>query len=193
MTDTAAEYVVDGLDFVTTVHRPQLPDVHLGFLDQLQAEQACWRLNAALTHTTHVDGTTISWSPRSEGVTVLPPVPTDAWALAELIKKEGPHEFPDLYSRLLAQIGDADSGQTWSAACAVVDRDAELTELRTRLERDLAEAIEKARNAARALNELTSDAVYDVDYAETDAGRDIGHFIDSARRNLSAAHSLIVR
>lgn len=75
----------------------------------------------------------------------------------------------------------------------MVDRDAELTELRTRLERDLAEAIEKARNAAQALNELTSDAVYDSDYAETDAGRDIEHFIDSARRNLTAAHSLIVR
>lgn len=89
MTDTA-EYVVDGLEFVTTVHRPKLPDVHLGFLDQLQAEQACWRLNAALAHTTHVDGTTISWSPRTEGATVLPPVPTDAWALAELIKKRRP-------------------------------------------------------------------------------------------------------
>ncbi len=192
MTDTA-EYVVDGLGFVTTVHRPQLPDVHLGFLDKLQAEQACWRLNAALTHTTHVDGTTISWSPRPEGVTVLPPVPTDAWALAELIKREGPHEFPDLYSRLLAQIGDAESGQTWSAACAVVDRDAELAELRARMEIDLAEAIEKARNAARSLTRLTSDAVYDSDYAETDAGRDIGHFIESARRNLTAAYSQIVR
>ncbi|WP_207548996.1 hypothetical protein, partial [Mycobacteroides chelonae] len=108
MTDTAAEDVLDGLEFVTTVHRPQLPDVHLGFLHQLQAEQACWRLTAALAHTTHVDGTTISWSPRAEGVTVLPPVPTDAWALAELIRKEGPHEFPDLYSRLHAQVGDSE-------------------------------------------------------------------------------------
>lgn len=31
----------DGLRFVATVHRPNLPDVHLGYGFQHQAESAC--------------------------------------------------------------------------------------------------------------------------------------------------------
>lgn len=196
MADTYADDA-DGLDFVTTIHRPQLPDVHLGFGFQHQAERACRSLTTALTFTRHVEGTTITWSPRPEGVRILSPVPTDAGALAELVREESQKgredEFPDLYSRLEAQEGDDNTRRIWSAACFAVDHDALVGELRARLERELSEAIAHAQKAARTLNELISDTVYDVDYAETDAGRDMGHFIDSARRNLAAAHAQLVR
>lgn len=108
MTDTH-QSMGDGLDFVTTVHRPGLPDVHLGFRFQHQAEHASWSLTSDLTNTTHVVGTTISWRSRPRGVAVLPPVPADAGLIAELIRQEDyhgdPEQFPDLHSRLKAQEG----------------------------------------------------------------------------------------
>lgn len=121
------ESMGDGLDFVTTVHRPGLPDVHLGFRFQHQAEHASWSLTSDLTNTTHVVGTTISWGSRPRGVAVLPPVPADAGLIAELIRQEDyhgdPEQFPDLYSRLKAQEGFERGGEIWSSACTWFDHD----------------------------------------------------------------------
>lgn len=117
----------DGLCFVTTVHRPAMPDLHLGFAFQHQAEQACRSLVNDLTSTTHVPGTMISWSRRPSGITVIPPVPTDAHGLTGLVKQESysgdPDQFPDLYSRLAAQEGHESAGRLWSAVCYLLDHD----------------------------------------------------------------------
>ncbi|TXI51938.1 hypothetical protein [Mycolicibacterium mageritense] len=67
----------DGLRFVATVHRPNLPDVNLGYGFQHQAEYACVSLKSALIGTSHIAGTTITWSQRPHGVSVVPPVPTE--------------------------------------------------------------------------------------------------------------------
>lgn len=112
------------LAFVTTVHRPGLPDIDLGFRFQHQAESAGRSLTADLGNTSHLDGTTITWSKTPAGVDPLPPLPTGSYALADLIMQEdyqgSGREFPDLYSRLCAQEGPTDADKIWQGACWAV-------------------------------------------------------------------------
>lgn len=120
---TSADY-----PYVATVHRPELPDVHLGFQFAHQAEHATWSLISDFTNTAHVAGSTVTWSATPDGVTVLGPLPADRYALAEMIAAEGEtqpieHAFPDLFSQLKAQRGYEEAVKIWRAACAVVDRD----------------------------------------------------------------------
>lgn len=120
---TATDY-----PYVVTVHRPGLPHVHLGYSYRHQAKQACRSLTGDLRHTRHVEGTSISWSSAPTGVSVLPPVPTDVGALAELIAQEDQdqppgHAFPGLYSRLKAQQGYDVAASAWAVACQLLDRE----------------------------------------------------------------------
>lgn len=73
------------------------------------------------------------------------------------------------------------------------DHDTIIAELRARLERQLAAAIESARAAAGTLAELKSDAVYDVEYAEGTVAGDVEFFVHGARRSLTAAHTQVQR
>lgn len=116
--------------FVTTVHRPGLPDVHLGFAFQHQAEMACWSLTGDLIGTAHIEGTTVTWSPTPDGVTPQPPVLADVPAVASLLEQEADdvppdHWFPDLFSRLKAQEGYEAAERIWRDACHSLDDDAE--------------------------------------------------------------------
>jgi hypothetical protein len=88
---------------------------------------------------------------------------------------------------------DAANGAVGRPTAAEVDHEKLVGLLRGRLERELAEAVELTRRAARTLDELMSDAIYDVEYSEGVAGRDVEHFIDSARRSLSAARAQAVQ
>lgn len=72
------------------------------------------------------------------------------------------------------------------------DHERLVEELRHRLGRELDEATALAQGAARTLAELMSDSVYDVEYVEGDTGRDVAHFIDAARRSLTAARQGLV-
>lgn len=112
--------------FVTTVHRPGLSEVHLGFAFPHQAEHASWSLTDDLRNTQHVEGTTITWSPTPDGVSPLAPVPAHPWALADLIAQEDNnlpmgHAFPDLFSRLKAQEGYETAARIWHDACFWLD------------------------------------------------------------------------
>jgi hypothetical protein len=112
--------------FITTVHRPGLPDVHLGFAFQHQAEQACRSLTAALRYTQHVEGTTVTWSSTPDGIAPLPSVPTDPGELAYLVEQDPNdlpmgHAFPDLFSRLVAQQGYDSAARIWREACFWLD------------------------------------------------------------------------
>lgn len=114
--------------YVATVHRPGLADVHLGFHFAHQAEHATWSLRSDFTNTVHVEGSTVSWSPTPQGVSVLEPLPRDPWALAELIEAEDDtvphgHAFPDLFSQLKARHGYAEAVEIWRRACAALDDD----------------------------------------------------------------------
>lgn len=71
------------------------------------------------------------------------------------------------------------------------DRERQIEELRYRLERELDEAVALTRRAARTLAELMSDSVYDVEFVEGDTGRDVGKFVDDARRGLAAARGAV--
>lgn len=117
----------DGLRFVATVHRPNLPDVHLGYVFQHQAESACASLRSALVGTTHVAGTTITWSQRLPGMAVEPPVPTEPASIVSLIEHDlyngEPDQFPDLFSRLAAQEGYDSAREMWRIACSSLDYD----------------------------------------------------------------------
>lgn len=117
--------------FVATVHRPGLPDVHLGFAFQHQAELACLSLTEDLIGTAHVEGTKVTWSPTPDGVCPLPPVWADSPAVASLIGQEPDgvppeHRFPDLFSRLKAQEGHETASRIWRDACRSLDDDGEI-------------------------------------------------------------------
>lgn len=112
--------------YMTTVHRPDLPDIHLGFRFAHQAEQASWSLTADLTYSAHVPGTTISWGDVPDGVVPLGPVPTEVHAYAELLEQEnhdGPPglRFPDAFSRLKAQEGYDTAARVHAGACGYLD------------------------------------------------------------------------
>lgn len=77
-------------------------------------------------------------------------------------------------------------------AAAEYDHERQVEELRHRLGQELDEATVLAQRACRTLAELMSDSVYDVEYVEGDTGRDIAHFIDAARRSLTAARQALV-
>jgi hypothetical protein len=114
--------------FVTTVHRPGLPDVQLGFTYGHQAEHASWSLADDLRCTQHVEGTTITWGATPDSATPLAPVPTDPFEVAELIGQVNlnlptGHAFPDLYSRLKAQEGYEAATRIWGSACSWLYRD----------------------------------------------------------------------
>lgn len=117
--------------FITTVHRPGLPDVHLGFAFQHQAELACWSLTEDLIGTAHVEGTTVTWSPTPDGVCPQSPVLADVAAVASLIEQEPDdvspeRRFPDLFSRLKAQEGYETASRIWREACRSLDDDGEV-------------------------------------------------------------------
>ncbi|MET9260326.1 hypothetical protein [Amycolatopsis sp. NPDC004079] len=123
---TAADDTAADFPFVAIVHRPGLPDVHLGFAFEHQARQAAWSLADDLHNTSHIQGTTVGWSPTPESATSLAPVPTDPCVLAALIAGEPVGEptgraFPDLYSRLKAQEGYDASARIWGDACRWLD------------------------------------------------------------------------
>lgn len=113
--------------FVAIVHRPGLPDVHLGFAFEHQAQHAAWSLADDLHTTSRIPGTTVGWSPTPASATPLEPVPTDPCLLAALIDDEPPgepsgHAFPDLFSRLKAQEGYDTAARIWRDACRWLDR-----------------------------------------------------------------------
>lgn len=74
---------------------------------------------------------------------------------------------------------------------ADLDRDYDIERLRARLQTELTAALGAVAQAARTVTELSSGSVYDVEFSESDTGRDITYFIDSARRGLVAALSQI--
>lgn len=72
------------------------------------------------------------------------------------------------------------------------DQAIEIDERRSSLNEELTAAIDATRRAARTLTELAGP-LYDVEYAEGERGTDIAALIETARRNLTAAHAQLVR
>lgn len=141
-TETAAG---EELRFITTVHRPRAADMHLGFAYRFQAERACWSLTSSLTNTAHIEGTAITWAPRTTQREVWEPLHTDPSSIAELIKTEQisgePRDrFPDLFIRLQAPEGCAEADAIGKAACALLAFEEQPEDAAQTYELDLAAA-----------------------------------------------------
>lgn len=71
------------------------------------------------------------------------------------------------------------------------DQYAYISELRDKLNDLLAGIVAAGQTAGRTFKELTSDGVYDVELAETDAGTDLEQFLTDAMRNARAAYRIV--
>ena len=72
-----------------------------------------------------------------------------------------------------------------------IEHTREITSLRCALHQSLTEAASSALSAIHALEQLASNRVYDVEYAETRNTEDVAHFTNEARRSLGAALALL--
>ena len=107
--------------------RPDLPDVQIGPLTyQYQASDQAATLEMMMHSTHHVDGTVLAVGRFRSEQPHLGAVPTGAEQLALLIQgwsgSDGTgRDFPDIYSRLQAQVGLDRASEVWLAAAALVD------------------------------------------------------------------------
>ncbi|MGV9839109.1 hypothetical protein ACWDUL_33595 [Nocardia niigatensis] len=108
--------------YAAIVHRPGLEDVHIGFDSEYAAESACRSLTSSLRSCQHVPGTTITWGPTPDDVTTLGPLPTYYVDVATQLDQEDyelpyGHAFPDVHTRLKAQVGDVRAYDILTDAC----------------------------------------------------------------------------
>jgi hypothetical protein len=109
------------------VTRPGHDTVRIGpFGYHHLAEHATWDLQGQLRNTCHPEGTTIAVAPFDESLPHLPLAPRDAMSLALLMDDEPSgggtgSNFPDLYSRLHAQVGYEEAARLWGNACSLYD------------------------------------------------------------------------
>lgn len=175
--------------YVVTVTRPDRPTLYFGYTHLAEAMAAAVRFRQALTHTAHLDGTTVTWAANDAGTYAYSPVPTDPITLSGLLHSEpdtDPAErFPDLYTRLDAQIGE-DARRVWASACHLIDQDSETEDALCALADGLnraATALDDATGAAATLAKLHPD--YDGTL-----GEDIAAHLEAAARSLRAADAL---
>ncbi|MFJ2007929.1 DUF1643 domain-containing protein [Streptomyces chartreusis] len=105
------------------LNRPDLPDLRFGPYYQLHiATGIATGLRQQMHHTQHVPGTVVTVQPHRGAEHLQPRVPTDPYALADLMDGDPPGDgtgtnFPDLYARLCAQEGHARAHDLWGKAC----------------------------------------------------------------------------
>ena len=99
----------------------------------------------------------------------------------------------DLGAAIMADARDRETAEERAARIADAEADhfREIDDLRDKLSSAIIRAQCEINTARHALDELTSNRVYDVDLAETSDGTDIGAFLDDARRFLRAAGRLV--
>jgi len=66
-----------------------------------------------------------------------------------------------------------------------------ISEQRDKLNDLLAGIVATGQTAGKTLKELTSNSVYDVELAETDAGADLEQFLTDTLRNARAAYRIV--
>lgn len=64
-------------------------------------------------------------------------------------------------------------------------------ETRSQLLTHLSDAVKALQKAARSLDQLCSNAVYDVEFAEGRDGRDVATFLDDSIRGTRAAYAVV--
>ncbi|MFF7764272.1 DUF1643 domain-containing protein [Streptomyces griseorubiginosus] len=105
------------------LNRPGLSDLRLGpYFHPHIACRVASGLRRQMHHTQHVPGTVVSVQPHRGAEHIEARVPTDSYALADLMDEEKGgdgtgRDFPDTYARLCAQEGDERARDLWLKAC----------------------------------------------------------------------------
>jgi len=168
--------------------------IRVGGLLKHLADQWAYALEQAMTHTAHPEGTAIKIVPFNPK---LPHINPDHFAASEeslprrIRADKGSNgtgsSFPDTYTRLVVYYGQNRADQMWSAACAEIDRDAEIGEHVAVLCDNVNAALGKVVLAQQAVRELVSSRLYHVDLAEGWTGSDLQRSLDDAAHELRAA------
>ncbi|MGV9816359.1 hypothetical protein ACWDTQ_31150 [Streptomyces cellulosae] len=110
--------------------------------------------------------------------------------LYHLLKRLPLRRF-DIAVRLEEQYGRERAEALLDEAERDLERDEAITAQRVELHEKLTDALEDVAAASRALRELQSPGVYDVEYADTIAADDVETFLADSRRMLRAAMALL--
>lgn len=182
--------------FTVTVTKPGHPTVHLGYGYQFAAEMAAANLTMQLTGTAHPEGTTITWGKTPADVEPEPMIPAYAGAIAELISGEDAGSaygvnFPDTYSRLIAQEGHERGGELWQSALSLLDEpapepeEADVPSVAEQIGRLVQSAIERNPAVAALFAPTVKRPVLDPDVLEQVL---IEHIGESRTREIFAAY-----
>lgn len=112
---------------IVEIIKPGLDTVRIGPIGDADLDDWVGRLHDQLRITAHPQGTTIRHLSYQPGEQCLSPrLPGCPEGLADLIRAEPDGDgfgtnFPDLYTRLVAEHGFADAHRRWLEACAVID------------------------------------------------------------------------
>ncbi|MGA5183042.1 hypothetical protein [Streptomyces pseudogriseolus] len=110
--------------------------------------------------------------------------------LYHLLKRLPLRRF-DIARRLEEQYGRERATALLEEAERDLEHDEAITTQRVELHEKLTDALDHVYAAARALTELQSPHLYDVEYAETGDAEDLEAFLGDARRALRAARALL--
>ena len=74
---------------------------------------------------------------------------------------------------------------------AELDRIERIGETRSHLLAHISTAVKALQNAARTLEQLRSNSIYDVEFVDGRDGRDVATFLDDSIRNTRAAYAVV--
>ncbi|MFI1203507.1 hypothetical protein ACH4VR_29440 [Streptomyces sp. NPDC020883] len=118
-------------------------------------------------------------------------IPTDVEDLTTLIAATPAPDRHQIADRLEKQLGDpAHAFTLYDKAETDVTRSEEIARLRSRLDQTLTAAAGSLRAAESVIARLTSNEVYDVEYAENTVADDLQHLVAEAHRATRIATAL---
>jgi len=117
-------------------------------------------------------------------------IPTDPTALADLLVSTPTNHWWDLQQTLAAQLGDKRAEGLFDAAENQALHHLNITAARQELQQALRDALDGVQRAAGSLGELTSNEIYDVEYADGAQGADLRALLADAGLLLRSAHAI---
>lgn len=118
-------------------------------------------------------------------------IPTDVTDLITLLTSTPARERYEIGNRLVEQLGDRERAyKLFDEAEAEVRNGEEIEELRSSLGSALRVIGAGLDEAKRLIDQLVSDQVYDVEYAESTAANDLRHMVAEASRAVRIAQAL---
>jgi hypothetical protein len=131
------------------ITRPGHDTIRFGPLLQSMADSWRLRLESALSHTAHPEGTAITvepYDPGTDGGYIDPEsIPASVDELMEPLRADTGNDgtganFPDIYTQLVMRHGDNRGGRLWDQACRRADEEAEIDQAGQGIQKDIAGA-----------------------------------------------------